>query len=199
MNKGELIVALYDIGAVKFGEYKLKSGIISPIYIDLRVTISFPKILEAVADMMLNEVQNISFDLICGVPYTALPIATVMSIKNSLPMVMRRKEIKDYGTRKAIEGVYKSGQTVLIIEDLVTSGSSVFETVEPLKNEGLTVLDVVVLLDREQGGKKHLADNKINLHSVIKISELISMLQKKQKIDYQTATAVEKFIANNQT
>lgn len=194
----ELIVKLFEINAVKFGEFKLKSGIMSPIYIDLRVIVSYPEVLKMVADAMWKRVKNLNFDLICGVPYTALPIATVISVEHDKSMLMRRKEVKDYGTKKAIEGNFQSGQTVLVVEDLVTSGSSVFETIEPLQLEGLKVNDIVVLVDREQGGKKHLQEKGYNLHSVITISEMLDVLEKEGKLSKEMVEKVGIFIKNNQ-
>ncbi len=198
MIREELVNKLFEINAVKFGEFKLKSGIMSPVYIDLRVIVSYPEVLKAVGEAMWEKVKNLKFDLLCGVPYTALPIATAISLKHNIPMIMRRKEVKDYGTRKAIEGAFTAGQQVLVVEDLVTSGSSVFETIEPLELEGLKINDVIVMLDREQGGKKHISEKGKNLHSVITMSELVDTLEKNNKLDTQTVQKVKEFIQNNQ-
>lgn len=198
MTKEELINKLFEINAVKFGEFKLKSGIMSPVYIDLRVIVSYPEVLRVVGEAMWEKVKNLKFDLVCGVPYTALPIATAISLEHNIPMIMRRKEVKEYGTKKAIEGAFTVGQSVLVVEDLVTSGMSVFETIEPLEHEGLKTNDVVVMLDREQGGKKHITEKGKNLHSVITITELVDTLEKNNKLDAQTVQKVKEFIQNNQ-
>jgi len=197
-NVRDLITQLYDIHAVKFGDFKLKSGIQSPIYIDLRVIISYPQILHLVAKAMWEKAEALQFDVICGVPYTALPIATSISLERKIPMVMRRKEVKEYGTRKAIEGVFLRGQKCLILEDLVTSGSSVFETIAPLEHEGLDVHDVIVLLDRQQGAQKKITEKGYALHSVITITELLETLVETNRIDAKTAASVTEFIQNNQ-
>ena len=194
----DLILKLHKINAIKFGEFKLKSGIISPIYIDLRVTISYPEVLKMVAEAMWDKISDLNFDILCGVPYTALPFATVMSAEHNKPMVMRRKEVKDYETRKAIEGYFEAGQNCLIIEDLITSGSSVFETIEPLEHEGLKITDIVVLVDREQGGKKHIEDKGYNLHSVLTISQVLETLETEGKLDKEMAIKVKEFIKSNQ-
>lgn len=198
MTNEELILALYEIEGIKFGEYLLKSGITSPIYVDLRMCVSYPNVLRGVSEALWNLIKNLSYDRICGVPYTALPIATAISLYHDKPMVMRRKEVKDYGTRKAIEGAFNKGETCLVIEDMVTSGSSVFETIEPLEHEGLIVSDVAVLLDREQGGRAHIEEKGYALHSVMTISEILGVLAAHGKLPHEKAEEIKLFIREHQ-
>lgn len=199
MNNRSLILNLHSIGAVKFGQFKLKSGILSPIYIDLRLTVSYPHILDSISDALWEKMNGLEYNLIAGVPYTALPFASVISVKHAIPMVMRRKEVKDYGTKKAIEGAFQPGQTCLIIEDLVTSGASIFETIDPVLHEGLKVKDIVVLLDREQGGRAHIESKGFRLHSVLTMTELLNTLKETEKITGEQYTETVEFIKTNQT
>ncbi len=179
----QLILDLHAIEAVKFGSFKLKSGIESPIYIDLRLIISYPRILKQITALLWQQMQPLSFDLICGVPYTALPIAASLSVYRDLPMILCRKEVKDYGTKKRVEGHFTQNQTCLIIEDVITSGASILETIEPLRQEGLQVRDVSVVVDREQGGKEHLEKQGVRIHALLSVSQLLQTLRQEGKID----------------
>jgi uridine monophosphate synthetase len=174
---------LYEIKAVKFGSFTLKSGIISPIYLDLRLVISYPPLLRKITEKFWEKMHALSFDLLCGVPYTALPLATCLSVMHDIPMVMRRKEAKDHGTKKIIEGAFEPNQRCLIIEDVITSGSSILETVDPLEKEGLKISDVLVVIDRQQGGKEAMQKRGLTLHSLFSLSELINTLKEEKNID----------------
>jgi orotate phosphoribosyltransferase len=176
MNKITLAHSLYQIGAVKFGEFVLKSGKNSNIYLDLRQIISHPKVLRLVADTIWEQVTSVKSDLICGVPYTALPIATCISLQQNIPMIMRRKEKKEYGTKQQIEGAFKPGQHCLIIEDVITSGTSILETVDDLEAAGIKITDTVVLVNREQGGKENLQKRNLKLHAALTLSEILHIL-----------------------
>ncbi|XP_068714452.1 uridine 5'-monophosphate synthase-like [Montipora foliosa] len=198
-EKSELVEKLFQIEAIKFGDFILKSGIQSPVYVDFRVIVSHPEIMRQVSAMLWNTASDskADFSVICGVPYTALPIASCISVTHNIPMVMRRKEAKAYGTKRLIEGVFAAGSKCLVIEDVVTSGSSVLETVEALSSADLRVTDAVVLLDRFQGGKEMLKYQGISLHSLLTLPEVIELLCRKGKVDPEMAEKVRKFLSAN--
>ncbi len=189
----KLILSLYQIGAVQFGEFQLKSGQTSSIYLNLRKMISYPSLLREVAAAMWLATKNCQFDLICGVPYTALPIATGLSLAHDIPMVMRRKEKKEYGTKQMIEGVYQPGQRCLIIEDVITTGSSIIETATELEQAGLHITDVVALIDREQGGRENLA-KKYQVHTLLTLSVILKTLLASAQLTAPHQQLVEQFL-----
>ncbi|XP_035995468.1 uridine 5'-monophosphate synthase [Fundulus heteroclitus] len=200
-NIDSLILKLYDVNAVKFGEYELKTGLKSPIYIDFRVLVSHPVLMNEVSSLMYQRAQDekLMFDLVCGVPYTALPLATIICSRNELPMVIKRKEAKDYGTKKMVEGSFSEGDKCLIIEDTVTSGSSILETAEVLQKEGLEVTDAIVLMDRMQGGMEMLKSQGIRLLPIISMFKLLDVLCAAGHIDDATDQRVREYIQDNGT
>lgn len=172
-----LIDDLYAIQALKFGEFTLKSGALSPFYVDLRVIISHPPILRVIAQRILDLLAPLTFQRIAGIPYAGLPIATAVSLAGNLPMIYARKEAKDYGTKRVIEGAFAAGETVVLIDDVITDGASKFEAAEPLAKAGLLVKDFAIFLDREQGGADRLRDKGYTLHSALRISAVLGHLR----------------------
>ncbi len=196
MNK-KLIFQLHEIGAIKFGEFTLKSGMQSPIYIDLRILVSYPKILKMVAKEMRKKLLKLQCERIAGIPYAAMPIATALSMISGKPMIYTRKEQKEYGTKKSIEGEYKAGETVIVIDDLVTTAKSKFEAIEPITQAGLLVKDIIVLVDREQGGKEQLAEKGYTLHACIPLKKMLKLLLKENKLEREKYEEVLRFIEEN--
>jgi orotate phosphoribosyltransferase len=175
-HKLELLRSLHEINAIKLGTFKLKSGVVSPIYIDLRQLISHPTILRAAASNLWQHCENLHYDIICGIPYSAMPIATCLSLEHDISMIMRRKEKKSYGTKQQLEGQFTSGQTCLIIEDVITSGASILETTADLLAQQLIVRDIAVIIDREQGGRENLRQHNLQIHAVFSLTEILDGL-----------------------
>lgn len=197
-SKKKFFLECYELGIIKFGRFTLKSGIESPFYVDLRPLASDPKILKRLANYLLDMLPLDNFDLICGVPYAALPMATAMSLESYLPLIIKRKEAKEHGTKKMIEGIYKKGQNCLLVEDVITSGKSLLETIPEIEDEGITVSDIVVVLDREQGGKELLEAKGYRVHTLFTISEVCKMLQEEEHLCDEDVLRINDFLRGNQ-
>lgn len=148
---------------------------------------------------MFAEGLDLKYDHVCGVPYTALPIATLLSVKQQKPMLIRRKEAKGYGTKKLIEGKFQANKdSCLIVEDVITTGSSILETVKDLQSEGISVQDAIVMVDREQGAVSNIARHNVRVHSLFALTDLLDILQKAGKVNASTVEAVKEFVITSQ-
>lgn len=172
----ELSLALHKAGCVQLGQFKLKSGLLSPIYVDLRLLVSHPPLLRRVGSLLAERAQVFKFDVLAAIPYAALPIGVAVSLAMDLPLVYPRKEVKDYGTERSVEGAFKRGQTALLIDDLITKGHSKIEAIALLEAAGLKVKDVLVLVDREQGGVEELDAHGYAVHAVLTLSQILDVL-----------------------
>jgi uridine monophosphate synthetase len=188
---------LLSAGCIKFGEFTLKSGLQSPIYIDLRQVITYPKLLEQIGQAYLPILKNLQFSRIAGLPYAAIPIATAISLAGNYPMIYPRKEVKTYGTKAEIEGEYHAGETVVVIDDLATTGGSKFEAIEKLTGAGLLVKDVVVLVDRQSGAKASLEQAGYSMHAVLTIGQLLEYWEKTGRVSSDKIKATRSFLENS--
>lgn len=190
----ELILDLFEAGCIRFGSFTLASGKTSPIYIDLRRAISYPDLFQKIVTAYTEVIEPLSFDRLAAVPYAALPAAAAVAMRLRRPLVYPRKQAKDHGTAQSVEGAFEPGQIALAIEDVVTSGGSLLTAIATMEAVGLEVRDVVVLVDREQGGDPALARAGYRLHAVLTLGRILEMLRREDKIDAATLERVQEYL-----
>lgn len=181
----DLILQLYDIGCILFGNFVQASGATFPYYIDLRKIISNPQIFHQILNAYADILKTLNFDRIAGIPYGSLPTATGLALRLNYPMIFPRKEVKAHGTRRVIEGNFHPGETVVVVDDILISGKSVMEGAQKLQFAGLKVEDIVVFMDHQQGVKDKLKANGYRAHSVLTISEITQTLYQANRINQE--------------
>ncbi|NMF61246.1 bifunctional orotidine-5'-phosphate decarboxylase/orotate phosphoribosyltransferase [Pseudanabaena yagii GIHE-NHR1] len=179
----DLILQLYDIGCIQFGDFVQASGATFPYYIDLRTIISHPQVFEQVLKAYANILQTLTFDLIAGIPYGSLPTATGLGLRLNYPMIFPRKEVQAHGSRRLVEGKFRNGDTVVLIDDVLITGKSVLESIEKLQSVGLMVKDVVVLIDLKEDVNQKIERQDYQAHAVLKFSEIAETLYKAGRLD----------------
>ena len=193
----ELALALHEAGCVQFGQFKLRSGLISPIYVDLRLLVSQPRLLRRVSEVLAERAQTFKFDALAAIPYAALPIGVAVSLALDVPLVYPRKEVKNYGTERSVEGAFERGQTVLLIDDLITRGHSKLEAIALLEAAGLKVKDILVLVDREQGGVEELDAHGYAVHAVLTLAQILDALVGAGKLTAARRDKVKSWLMEN--
>ncbi|XP_074603031.1 liprin-beta-1-like [Brevipalpus obovatus] len=183
-SREELVDSLFRAGIFKLEETRLINGSISPVHIDLRMANGYPKVIRTLAATIFSKICDLKYDLICAVSFTSLPLVVALSIDYQLPMIIKSYDLKnniDHSrqTVSTFNGPHFPGQKVLVIDDVITLGNSLIETVDQLKSIGLLVDDAIVLVDQVGNDLDYISERSVNLQSIFKLNEIIHHLTAK--------------------
>ncbi len=202
-----LAQTLYDLGGVQFGNFTVsESAVSSPVFVNPKVLISNPTALRVASKLMQQEInlaQSLRrprvhpFAVVAGVPVGGLLLASAYSLETNIPLIYAR--IRPEGTgKRGIEGRFNAGETALIIDDLITRGSSILETAELLQENGLKVKDVIVLVDREHGAAERLRRHGYNLMSILKLDVMLTYYKSRGLISEETYNTCAEYLRGKQ-
>ncbi len=194
VNRKAFSNRLHALGAVQFGEFTLKDGSTSPVYCDLRLLISDAEAMWAAGRIYAELLSGLAYDRIAAIPYAGLPLGTAAAMAAGRPMIFPRKAAKSYGAGQSIEGHFSAGETVVVLDDLVSSGLSKLEAIAPLEAAGLIVRDIVVLVDRRSKGADDLERAGYRLHAAYRLEDIAADLAAAGHIDAQERRAIEEFL-----
>ncbi|MHA2315734.1 MAG: orotidine-5'-phosphate decarboxylase [Candidatus Hermodarchaeia archaeon] len=195
----KVALLLDDVGAIKFGSFTLASG--KNYYIDLRIIPSFPDAFSRLTDLFVEWLAGqpkVSFDRIAGVPTAGISFATALSQRLNTPMLYVRSQPKKYGRQQRVEGILEKGDKVLVVDDLITDGGSKLTVVKSVRAAGAKVSDVLVVVDREQGGADQLAKEKLALHSLAPITQIVRALFAEKRLSQEETNGILAYIAEDQ-
>ena len=195
-KKIEIAKILHKIDALKFGVFKLTSGKSSPYYIDLRVVPSFPdafrKICDFYGEYIISKVGLDNFERVAGIPLAGIPFASQIAYNLEKPFLFVRKKSRQHGRQRRVEGILISGDRVLLIDDLITTGLNLGNAAEAIRAEGGLVKEVVALLDREEGGPEKLEKKGLKVHTLLKMGEVANTLYEIGAIDEDSLKTIMK-------
>lgn len=171
--RDRVVRGLFEHSCFQLGEFTLKSGQLSPFYVDLRRAVASPAFMRTLSAAYASLAADIPHDRVAGIPVAALPIATALSLYTGRPMIYPRIPPKAHGTGRPIEGAYEPGERVLLVDDLITTGGSKIEALEVLESEGLHVDHLVVLLERGTRGRADMEGRGIDLRSLLHVEDVL--------------------------
>jgi orotate phosphoribosyltransferase len=195
----EVAGALFRSGCIKFGAFKIKSGVQSPYYVDMARLLSVPKEFCTIVDAAVQKIKTITasehIDKLSSIELKGALIVPSIGCRLDLPCVIVRKEEKAYGVTGRIAGAdVVKGDNILFFDDVVSEGLSKIEGVKPLLELGANVKHLLVVVDREQGGKENLEKQNYKVHAIAKISEIVESLYISKNISKTQADAVLAYI-----
>lgn len=171
MNKDKLVNLLKECGAIKFGKFVLTSGAVSDYYIDIKKASTNPKVLRKIAAEMTMYTEG--YEILAGMELGAVPLVVALSLETDIPYVIIRKEKREHGTGKQIEGGDVKDKKVLLIEDVTTSGGSVIKSINAIRDNKGKVDEVLVVVDRESGAEEKLLSLDVNFIPLLSVSDIL--------------------------
>jgi orotate phosphoribosyltransferase len=190
----ELAMVFVKVKAIQFGTFTLASGRISSYYIDLRTIPSYPgayrTLTNVYGEYLRHEFKESSYDAIAGIPTAGLTLSSPIALMLEKPMIYVRKDEKDHGRNKLVEGVTRPGWKVLVIDDVITTGGSILSAIEAIRSEGCDVEQASAVIDRLEGGAASLKKQGVKLQAMTDILELVKILRSKALLSSEEATAV---------
>jgi orotate phosphoribosyltransferase len=191
--------ALYLSGCLRFGSFKIKSGATSPYYIDLARVLSAPLSLNSIAEVAAEKIRQISgsdpIDKLASIELKGALIVPSIAVKLNLPCVIVRKEEKAYGVTGRIAGAdVAKGDNILFFDDVISEGLSKIEGIKPLQELGANVKHMLVVVNREHGGKENLEKLGYHVHALAKITDIVASLFRNKHISKEQANAVLDYV-----
>jgi len=196
----EFATFLHEIGAIKFGDFTLSSGKKSKYYVDLRLVPSYPhqfrKMIKHLQNQIIDDVGLDNIECFASIPTGGLVVASALAIETVKPLIYVRTKAKSYGTSKSIEGVFRSGMKLVLIDDVSTTGGSMINGLKILKEAGLEINDAYVIVDRLEGATDALKNEGVTLHCITDIFEITRILHEQKLVDDQVLDDVKAQIEN---
>ena len=192
----EFATFLHEKGAIKFGDFTLSSGKKSSYYVDLRMVASFPhqfrKMIKHLQNQIIEKVGLENFDYIVSIPTGGLVIASSLAFETVKPLIYVRNKPKEYGTSKSIEGFIEQGKKVLMIDDVATTGGSIINAIESLKEAGIILSDAFVIINRMEGAAESLEAKGVKMHQLTDIFEITKILHEQNLVSNDVLESVSK-------
>ena len=202
-TRGDLagvVLEMFDIGAIRFEPTTLKSGLVSPYYNNLRILASYPRLMRKVAGLMAETMRRAGVrpDVLIGIAEAGIPLAVALSLHTGLPAGYVRSSAKAHGMKRLVEGAWREGATALLVDDVVSDGASKLEVLDHLRGAGLAVRDILVVIDRGQGGVQLMARHGLRCHPVVSMEDALGILLEGGRITTAQADEARRFMREAQ-
>jgi orotate phosphoribosyltransferase len=197
----EFAIFLYKNNIIRFGNFTLASGKNSSYYVDLRLIPSYPhqfrKMIKNLQNLIVEKTGLNDFDCLASVPTGGLVVTSALAIEIVKPLIYVRSKPKEHGTTKSIEGKISAGMKVVMVDDVVTTGTSVLNGINQLKEAGLLVSDLYVIINRLEGADKALSDIGVQTHQLTDILEITDILFQEKLIDKEIFEKIKNQVNRN--